>query len=637
MYISIEQIDESLRKLDSVHPFIGTSFLAFKIVQLPIETCTHIDIADQERFILDTYYNPYPESKYYYVPLRGGGPKDRWLLKNKYPTSGLQKMRTSTFSEVFLHTSDTDEWAWEPNYVLRIMRKLHNKKVPVLHLAIWLLRDSSWPDNIQAEDIIEKFFTDFHITSEERDTLFDTSISDTLPFAPILQPEPITRKNLRELIGLPKDASPEEDGGLDSLALAGVGPARNIELKFASRLNIITGDNGLGKTFLLECAYWALSGQWADPGQPAYPRSDYIKPYIRFHISGAPPKPKIVYFDKATQSWPIQNESRPALPGIVIYARVDGSCMIWDPAQHYWLAENDRANGLEALDAIRLSSTNIWDGLDRETRDGKKKPICNGLIRDWINWQYRPSIGAFETFKRVLLKLSPTPNEMILDPGEPLESFSDSRDMPTIKMPYGDVPVVLLSAGIKRILSMAYLLVWTWEGHKSASRKIGKTPQSKIVFIIDEMEAHLHPRWQRVIVPALLDVVKELSKQLEVQLIIATHSPLVLASVEPLFSDEADKLFALDLINQEVEAKELQYIKYGSINSWLTSEVFDLKRPYSVEAEEALIAAKQIQISDNPDAENVQKISDRLAKYLPDLDPFWPRWRFFAEKHGVKM
>src|SRR5260370_15458453 len=115
MYISIEQIDESLRKLDLVHPFIGTSFLAFKIVQLPIETSTHVDIADQEKFILDTYYNPYPESKYYYVPLRGGGPKDRWLLKNKYPTSGLQKMRTSTFSEVFLHTSDTDEWAWEPN------------------------------------------------------------------------------------------------------------------------------------------------------------------------------------------------------------------------------------------------------------------------------------------------------------------------------------------------------------------------------------------------------------------------------------------------------------------------------------------------------------------------------------------
>ena len=70
--------------------------------------------------------------------------------------------------------------------------------------------------------------------------------------------------------------------------------------------------------------------------------------------------------------------------------------------------------------------------------------------------------------------------------------------------------MIFLSAGIKRILSLAYLLVWTWETHKEASKNIGRPPQSKIVFIIDEMEAHLHPQWQRVIVPALLDVIKEL-------------------------------------------------------------------------------------------------------------------------------
>jgi len=637
MYLSVEQIDESIRKLDSVHVFMGTSFLAFKISQLPIGTRTHIDIAEQERFILETYYNPYPDSKFYYVPLRGGGPENRWRGKKKYPTSGLQRIRTSTFSSVFLHTPDTDEWGWEPSYVLQIAKRLRNKKVPAFYLATWILRDYNWPDTTQAEDIIEQFFTLFHISNEERELLFDTSLGDTLPLITILQPEPLTRKNWRELINQPKDASPEEDGGLESLELADVGPAKHIDLKFGPRLNIITGDNGFGKSFLLECAYWVLSGQWADPGQPAYPRPNSIKPYIRYHISGGPSKPTTVNFNKANQKWPIQNENRPALPGIVIYARVDGSCMIWDPAQHYWLAENDRASGLETVDTIRLSANSIWDGLDRQTIDGKKRSICNGLIRDWTNWQYRPSIGAFETFKTVMQKLSPTPDEFILEPGEPLESFIDAKDMPTLKMPYGEVPVVLLSAGIKRILSMAYLLVWTWEGHKSASRKIGKTPQSKLVFIIDEMEAHLHPRWQRVIVPALLDVVQVLEKHLEVQLIIATHSPLVLASVEPIFSQGTDKLFALDLINQELDAKELQYMKYGSINSWLTSEVFDLKRPYSLEAEEALIAAKQVQIEENPDAERVQEISNRLAKYLPDFDPFWPRWRFFAEKHGVKL
>ncbi len=206
--------------------------------------------------------------------------------------------------------------------------------------------------------------------------------------------------------------------------------------------------------------------------------------------------------------WPLPDVRRPVLPGIVIYARIDGSCMIWDPAKHYWSAGSDRERGLETSEAIRLTQANIWDGLEVELRSGKKQFICNGLIRDWITWQYRPIKDTFDTFSQVLQKLSPQPNEITLVPGEPTKLPRDDRDIPTLKLPYGEVPIILLSEGIKRILSFAYLLVWTWETHKEASKFIGKPLQSKIVFIIDEMEAHLHPRWQRIIVPALLDVVK---------------------------------------------------------------------------------------------------------------------------------
>jgi recombinational DNA repair ATPase RecF len=68
------------------------------------------------------------------------------------------------------------------------------------------------------------------------------------------------------------------------LKLEGVGPASQIELNLASRLNLITGDNGLGKTFLLECAWWALTGIWA--GYPARPRQDAARdvPRITFRI-----------------------------------------------------------------------------------------------------------------------------------------------------------------------------------------------------------------------------------------------------------------------------------------------------------------------------------------------------------------
>ena len=49
---------------------------------------------------------------------------------------------------------------------------------------------------------------------------------------------------------------------LEFLRLKNVGPAPEMELEFGSRLNLITGDNGLGKSFLLDVAWWALTRKW---------------------------------------------------------------------------------------------------------------------------------------------------------------------------------------------------------------------------------------------------------------------------------------------------------------------------------------------------------------------------------------
>jgi len=635
MYISIDQLEISLGELDHVHPFFGTSFLAFKQLDLEVGKPRRVDIANQETSILEAYYNPLPSSGYYYVPLRSGGPRKRWVNKRKYPDSGLQKTRTTTFAGPFIHPNKY-EWAWASNYIAELLSLSGDRKVPAFHLAAWMLRDRDWPESTQADEIISYFFSLFSITENEKQNLFDAALPGTLPKVPIFQNEPVTWKRLRSLIGPPTDESPEEGGGLESLELSGIGPAKIMKLDLAPRLNLITGDNGLGKTFLLECAWWALSGGWADPEQPAHPRSDSARPSISFKISGSPGKPGTVYFDKITQQWPLPAQNRPVLPGIVLYARVDGSSMIWDPAKHYWSMESERVRGLEVPDAIRLTQAEIWNGLEINSRGGNRQSVCNGLIRDWIDWQFIPPQTTFETFSRVLKKLSPS-NDITLIPGTPIKLPRDDRQMPRLELPYDDVPVTLLSAGMKRILSMAYLLVWTWETHKEASQHIGKPPQSKLVLIIDEMEAHLHPKWQRIIVPALLDVVKELEQTIDVQLIIATHSPLVMASVEPIFDEKTDSLFTLDLMGRNLEVRDIPYIKHGSINSWLTSEVFDLKRAYSVEAETALIDAKNLQLAEHPDPEEVKRVSRRLAEYLPSIDPFWPRWVYFAENQGVHL
>lgn len=42
-----------------------------------------------------------------------------------------------------------------------------------------------------------------------------------------------------------------------------------MEMELGTRLNLITGDNGLGKSFLLDVAWWALTRKWPHDLNPA--------------------------------------------------------------------------------------------------------------------------------------------------------------------------------------------------------------------------------------------------------------------------------------------------------------------------------------------------------------------------------
>jgi DNA repair exonuclease SbcCD ATPase subunit len=46
------------------------------------------------------------------------------------------------------------------------------------------------------------------------------------------------------------------------LKLTNVGPSSKMELEFGERLNLITGDNGPGKSFLLDILWWVLTRKW---------------------------------------------------------------------------------------------------------------------------------------------------------------------------------------------------------------------------------------------------------------------------------------------------------------------------------------------------------------------------------------
>jgi hypothetical protein len=440
------------------------------------------------------------------------------------------------------------------------------------------------------------------------------------------------------------------------LKMTNVGPAPKMELEFGKRLNLITGDNGLGKSFLLDIAWWAMTRKWPaelnprlTSGKVALPTDKKRDAEIDFSFSAASrTKDFTSRFEPRGQNWSVP-QGRPANPGLVFYALADGSFAVWDPARNYWKSKTPDESK-ERPAAYIFSPKEVWDGL--QSHDGTW--LCNGLIRDWASWQKEKG-RAFASLISVLDVLSPSPAEKIVPGSLTRISLDDVRDMPTLVMPYGqEVPVVHASSGMRRIISLAYFLVWCWEEHVKAKELLGEEPVTNTVFLIDEVESHLHPKWQRTVIPSLMDVVKQLTKSpdilliddtdpehhrkklmtSDVQLIAVTHSPLIMASVEPLFDEHEDAWFDLDLVGDNVVLTHRAFIRQGDVRSWLTSEAFDLKSGYSIEAETVLEEAALALSNEQLSKEEAAALEQRLRGVLSDTDPFWMRWRFVGEKKG---
>ncbi len=329
-------------------------------------------------------------------------------------------------------------------------------------------------------------------------------------------------------------------------------------LNLAPRLNLFTGDNGLGKTFILDHLWFGWTSTWAvEPALPTSTETDspFINSVFDIDTSGAHNQLQATY-DRHGERWIRPLKTTIDLSAIAIYASVQNSYAVWDTARTPFLdPEGDKEPYLDSgrrqdafPSAFLFSRDTLWNGLQIQ-----KKTACKGIQSDFVNWQFSQkaqSREAFEIIQAVLQNLS-APDEILQFGQTQRLSSIDVRDIPSIATAYGDVPIILCSSAVRRIIEISYLLVWSWLEHVEAA-KLRKLPVAKtFVLVIDEVENHLHPKWQRVILPALLKVVSCLSKDTSIQLFVTTHSPLVLASLETVAKQD-DKLFLVTPANNDV-------------------------------------------------------------------------------------
>lgn len=422
---------------------------------------------------------------------------------------------------------------------------------------------------------------------------------------------------------------------LKHLKLKNIGPAPNMELALGERLNLITGDNGLGKSFLLDIAWWALTRKWPAEinarlavGKKALPRGAGAASIDFALTANQGTEEYSSSFLRREQAW-AGPQGRPAHPGLVFYAMADGSFAVWDSARNYWRTK-DGVDVQERAPAYVFNQTEVWDGLI--SADGQW--LCNGLIRDWASWQ-KENGAAFTSLCAVLAVLSPSAAEPLVPGALTRISLDDVRDMPTIRMAYDqEVALAHASSGMRRIIALAYFLVWAWEEHQKAARLLDEPTTDQVIFLIDEVESHLHPQWQRKIVPALLGVMGKLIKQAKVQIIAATHSPLIMASVEPLFDAGKDAWFDLDIVRKKVILTRREFEKHGDVESWLMSEAFDQESGRSPEYEILINKAAALMEKAQPGAVAIRKMNDDLVAALNPKDDFLFRWRYICKQKG---
>lgn len=116
-------------------------------------------------------------------------------------------------------------------------------------------------------------------------------------------------------------------------------------------------------------------------------------------------------------------------------------------------------------------------------------------------------------------------------------------------------------------------------------------------------------------------------------MLVTTHAPLVLASVESRFDPQTDRLitFSPSPDSGEVVVATEPWAKQGDVLGWLVSGTFGLKQARSVEAEDAIEEAEAFMRNEPADRlprglQNKNEIHERLLRVLPGHDPFWPRW-----------
>lgn len=141
--------------------------------------------------------------------------------------------------------------------------------------------------------------------------------------------------------------------------------------------------------------------------------------------------------------------------------------------------------------------------------------------------------------------------------------------------------------------------------------------QGEGIVMIDEIELHLHPTWQRMIIPKLTAIFPNL------QFIVTTHSPQVLSDVKKEWT-----IYTLRQEKDSIKAYKEDNI-YGADSNWLLKNMMNIgERPQEVQSE----IDRLFSLVDNGDLDAAKQKVVELADSIGDYDPILTKARVLIHR-----
>lgn len=387
---------------------------------------------------------------------------------------------------------------------------------------------------------------------------------------------------------------------LIDLHLKNIGPFFDDRIEFATfenskkQVTILTGENGTGKTIVLDAIRGLLMGGYNYITKRKITSNDNFllstniiynnvnvfiesKSHNEYYKSG---------FNTSTHIGQMFTDNTKSKNNIFII--------------NYWTSQNDNQPfNIASLDFLKPEEylINSLDGIQKNAETTKIITFFDYYKSSDKPEQKQEGEFIYETIKRIF-KIS-------LNEGE-LKYVDRTSLLPVIEINGNEISLEKLSSGnlylVQRMLGLLSQMYSVYKLNDLALEDMLKTPG---VLLIDEAENHLHPKWQKTFLNSILDIFPNL------QIIATTHSPFIVGSV-----DGAKVYVCKSQQNHSVISDETSEFSNKPIDEILVSDVFGGTSPFANEKIVELLEERKKAIkSKNKDLEN--QIENQLKEINP--------------------